>query len=611
MGSCPGNEVSLLLGLFSLKKKILVCGSKDVYIYYFKPMSLFLFYNCFYYFHIVVFIMVVVLFPLILSCNILDRVTIIYWNIVTLGNSSLDLPIIFDKFGIITSIVVLFISANVLRFAITYIAHENFNLRFIILVLLFVLSINLLIFIPNLIVLLIGWDGLGLIRFLLVIFYQNNKSLRAGIITALTNRLGDAILLLAIAWRLNSNNWNLINIWESRYSRLIIFSVIVAAITKSAQVPFSSWLPAAIAAPTPVSALVHSSTLVTAGVFLLTRFYNYISCFKYFEFIILFSACVTIFIAAFCAIFECDLKKIIALSTLRQLGVIITRLAIGLPNLALFHLLTHALFKALLFICAGNLIFLHGHNQDLRRVGNILYQLPIVRACFIIGRISLCGLPFLSGFYSKDLIIECILSREINFVIILIVIISTGGTALYSVRLCLIGLLGPSLSNCYHSVNNEDTNIFIPVFNLTVGAIIGGCLINWLLLPFGLELFISLHLKLIPLVITIRGGLIGVIINVGFNTNTTMLLNIPLVHDSFSSIWFLRPLSTQFILMFLNPAYYYLYIIDHGWVESLRAQGVFKEIRLVSVSLQPIQRKIINIIIRVSLLFILIFFINY
>jgi len=183
-------------------------------------------------------------------------------------------------------------------------------------------------------------------------------------------------------------------------------------------------------------------------------------------------------IAAFSAIIECDLKKIIALSTLRQLGVIIRRLAIGLPKLALFHLITHALFRALLFICVGNFIFLHGHSQELRVMGNLRTQIPFTRSCFMIGRISLCGLPFLAGFYSKDLILEIILSRVSRFVILVVVMLATGGTAFYRIRLVIYRLRGFSISRGYHILRNEDLNIIVPCLLLTLGAISGGCVMN-------------------------------------------------------------------------------------------------------------------------------------
>ncbi len=267
-------------------------------------------------------------------------------------------------------------------------------------------------------------------------------------------------------------------IWERNYDFFIGMSIVIAGITKRAQIPFSRWLPAAIAAPTPVSALVHSSTLVTAGVFLLVRFYSFISHVQYFETFLLLVSCATIFIAAFSAVIECDLKKIIALSTLSQLGVIITSLAVGLPKLALFHLITHALFKALLFVCAGRFIFLHGHNQDLRFVGGLIGQLPLTRACFIIGRISLCGLPFLSGFYSKDLILEVILSRSVRFFILRLVMLATGGTALYRIRLAAFRVIGPVLRNRYHNLRNEDSRISVSCLNLVFGAIFGGAVMN-------------------------------------------------------------------------------------------------------------------------------------
>ena len=161
-----------------------------------------------------------------------------------------------------------------------------------------------------------------------------------------------------------------------------------------------------MAAPTPVSALVHSSTLVTAGVFIIIRFYNFLSLTNNFYHILMSASCLTILIAGLSAIVETDLKKVIALSTLSQLGVIIFRLSLGCPNLAFFHLITHALFKALLFICAGSIIHFHNHGQDLRKVSYLAPQLPVTSSSILIANMSLCGLPFLSGFYSKDLILE-------------------------------------------------------------------------------------------------------------------------------------------------------------------------------------------------------------
>merc|ERR1712141_217040 len=177
---------------------------------------------------------------------------------------------------------------------------------------------------------------------------------------------------------------------------LLVLSLIFAAITKRAQIPFSSWLPAAIAAPTPVSALVHSSTLVTAGVYLLIRM-NLI-------------------------IIEIDMKKIIALSTLRQLGIMMLILGMGNPILSFFHLLSHAFFKAILFICAGIVIHNIKDYQDIRKMGIGYSNINFCVSIILIANISLCGLPFLSGFYSKDLIIEILIIKGKNFFFFIFII---------------------------------------------------------------------------------------------------------------------------------------------------------------------------------------------
>lgn len=267
--------------------------------------------------------------------------------------------------------VVLFISGSVLLFTSTYMGNDPFLPRFVFLVLLFVLSMCFLIFIPNLVTLLLGWDGLGLVSFLLVVYYQNHKSLGAGIITVLTNRIGDVIILLRIGWFLSQGHWNVLFLERDGLSCFIVFSIFVAGLTKRAQVPFSRWLPAAMAAPTPVSALVHSSTLVTAGVYLLVRFSDFLFELPWFRSCLLVVSVLTMLMAGIRANVERDIKKVIALSTLSQLGVIMFSLSLGIVELTLFHLYTHALFKAILFLCAGSVIHRCQHVQDFRFLGGL------------------------------------------------------------------------------------------------------------------------------------------------------------------------------------------------------------------------------------------------
>ena len=217
--------------------------------------------------------------------------------------------------------------------------------------------------------------------------------------------------------------------------------VVLARMTKRAQIPFSAWLPAAMAAPTPVSALVHSSTLVTAGVYLIIRFSPALEGSKRQSMLLLLS-CLTIFIAGLGANFEYDLKKIIALSTLRQLGVMLRVLSLGYPELSFFHLLRHALFKALLFICAGVVIHRVGDCQDIRYIGGLVKFMPLTISLMTVANLALCGFPFLAGFYSKDLILEVAFLRPLNSISFILYILATRFTVMYTFRLIYYRLRG-------------------------------------------------------------------------------------------------------------------------------------------------------------------------
>ena len=325
------------------------------------------------------------LFNLTLYFLLNDIVFFIEWEIISVKSTIIIITFLFDWISLLFISFVLFISSIVIYYRKEYILEDKNINRFILLILLFIFSIIIIIIRPNLIRILLGWDGLGLVSYCLVIYFQNVKSYNAGILTALSNRIGDVALLISIAWILNYGRWSYyfyLEIIKNDYDIFfIILLVIVAAITKRAQIPFSSWLPAAIAAPTPVSALVHSSTLVTAGVYLLIRF-NLLLNNSGLRLIILLLGSLTIFISGLGANFEIDLKKIIALSTLRQLGLIIGVLSLGFYKLAFFHLLSHALFKALLFLCAGAFIHNIINFQDIRWSGRFFNQMPLTSICF-------------------------------------------------------------------------------------------------------------------------------------------------------------------------------------------------------------------------------------
>nr|QNN93044.1 NADH dehydrogenase subunit 5 [Platynereis sp. 1 PA-2020] len=465
---------------------------------------------------------------------------LIEWDIITYYSTTISIPIIIDPTSMIFMSTVLTIATSVMQFAKTYMAHDRTTDRFILLVLLFVVSMMFLILFPHTIILLLGWDGLGVTSFVLVIYYNNAKSLGAGMITALTNRVGDVMLLISIAVMFSSGQWLVTNIWTSDIISWAPILILIAAMTKSAQMPFSSWLPAAMAAPTPVSALVHSSTLVTAGVYLLYRFYPMMETSFIFKPAMLMISTMTMLMASASAMAECDMKKIIALSTLSQVAIMMFTLSIGLPEIAFFHLITHALFKALLFICAGNMIDIHHHSQDLRLMGNTTAQMPAITAAITIANLALCGAPFLAGFYSKDLIIEStsMLKSETNIIIMIMFVAATILTTAYSTRFSIYVLLNHTASPAAQYTTEGPVQAMSIIF-LTIMAIIGGAITNWIFTMPVCEPNFSAIAKLLAPVMVLTGLLIGT------STSITPTPMNPLMVSIHCYMWFLTPISTH------------------------------------------------------------------
>nr|YP_009164787.1 NADH dehydrogenase subunit 5 [Neoneuromus tonkinensis]AKA94239.1 NADH dehydrogenase subunit 5 [Neoneuromus tonkinensis] len=533
------------------------------------------------------------LFMLFLNFIMNDLVIFIEWELLSLNSCSIVMTLLFDWMSLLFMSFVLFISSLVIFYSMGYM-HGDYNMnRFIILVLMFVLSMMLLIISPNLISILLGWDGLGLVSYCLVIYYQNEKSYNAGMITALSNRIGDVALLMAIAWMLNFGSWNYIFYLEAMKNcfemKLICGMVILAAITKSAQIPFSSWLPAAMAAPTPVSALVHSSTLVTAGIYLLIRF-NILMEGQFFALVLLLIGCLTMFMAGVGANFEFDLKKIIALSTLSQLGLMMSILSMGLPILAFFHLLTHALFKALLFMCAGAVIHNVGNNQDIRFMGGIVNQLPLTLSCMNIANLALCGTPFLAGFYSKDLILEMVSLSYLNVLIYFLYFISTGLTVCYSFRLIYYSMTGTFNFKSLNSINDEEWSMLKGMLGLLFFAIMGGSMLSWLIFPSPSLIVLPLIMKLMTLLVSLIGMWIGYELS-KFKLNWKLNSLKTYGMSSFlGSMWFMPILSTKFInSYFLKLGYLIIKSIDQGWSEMLGGQGIYNLLKSNSKMYQLVQ----------------------
>nr|YP_009244957.1 NADH dehydrogenase subunit 5 [Amynthas robustus]AMO27081.1 NADH dehydrogenase subunit 5 [Amynthas robustus] len=536
-----------------------------------------------------------------------NTTTLIEWTLFNISSTPIMMTIIMDPVGTMFASTVLLISANVLQFSTVYMKDDKFIDRFTVLVLLFVLSMNMLIFFPHLMILLLGWDGLGLVSFILVIYYQNPKSLAAGMITALTNRIGDVMLLLSIAWTLNQGQWNIIHMWETSAFSWQAGAILLAAMTKSAQMPFSSWLPAAMAAPTPVSALVHSSTLVTAGVFLLIRFYPFLSSTTWFNQLLLLIAVCTTTMAGLSAMTECDMKKIIALSTLSQLGMMMAAMGLGMVNLAYFHMVTHALFKALSFICAGTLIHSHMHSQDLRWMGNITAQMPTTTSCFMLANMALCGAPFMSGFYSKDMIVESSIFYAQNLTMLIIILFTVSLTSFYTMRFSLTTIWGPS--NCSPFIQlEESSSLTTPMLVLSSMSIISGAALIWAM-PMNQEpMTMTTTMKIMPTIMVILGLLTAWSTNTQLVKQVPMMMLIPLTHYASCLMWFLVPLSSQFTMKVpMYISHNYLKSLDQSWLEILGGQGITSSSFLASNSMMKMfNTKPVNYLMMSSILMIVV-----
>lgn len=536
------------------------------------------------------FLLVIVLpVILIVSASLVfnNQRIILEWDLTSINSMQLSFPILLDKIRTVFSLTVALISFRVILFSITYMSGDPNISYFITIVILFVLSINFLIFVPHLIILLLGWDGLGLTSYILVIYYQNESSLRAGIITAITNRVGDSLLIVSISWAAISAHWSQYVRTLSMY-RLVAVSIIIASMTKRAQVPFSAWLPAAIAAPTPVSSLVHSSTLVTAGIYLLIRFYPRLAMFSFFNSYVLYAGLVTSALAGLVANYENDLKKVIALSTLRQLGIMIIIIGLGQPSVAFFHLITHALFKALLFICAGTIIHSNLNNQDLRIIGTMWYSIPATTAALNVANLALCGIPFLAGFYSKDLILEIIIVRINPSFRVLAILVTICLTAAYRMRLALITLWSPAKHFPIRVKNDERLFTFFPCMILLTGAISGGALMSWIHQPSLILICIPLHLKMFAITAISFYAIVRLL---RFSNSKSYP-----IYNFIRTMWFLEHITAKSLNRKTFLVGKKLFTIEQTWIETFRGKGVAKVIKSLSSEAQKTQNLRVRII---------------
>jgi len=442
----------------------------------------------------------------------------------------LNLRVCIDQYSSVFLLLLLIISCSVMIWSYYYIDNEISYNRFILLLLFFIRSMIMLIIFSDLFFSLIGWDGLGVSSFLLIVFYKRRKRLGSGFLTAISNRIGDALLFCLLG----------LFLYGGALSTVLLLSL---AITKSAQIPFTSWLPAAIAAPTPVRALVHSSTLVTAGVYLLIR-YNMTDISS-----LLFLGGLTIVSSGMSACYERDLKKVVALSTLSQLGVMIVGIGSDEKAFTFFHLLSHACFKALLFMTIGVIIHTLYGTQDSRCLVQLVSTLPVA-ILSAVSCASLLGFYFTTGFYRKDALLEnlYIISRP-SFVILLF-LTGMGLTVSYSLKIIsgvFLNVRTAQVSTI--SLGGYGCWVKWPIYILGGWSIVGGPLLSRFVSSCSLVL--PLFDKILPFLCLILGVMIGQLIH--------------RVRPFFRRMLLLTPLSQRcgHISLFITHQKY----VDKGWIE--------------------------------------------
>ncbi len=409
------------------------------------------------------------------------------------GDFHFNVAFLIDRLSVTMATIVSFVSLMVHIYTIGYMAEDPGYQRFFSYVSLFTFAMLTLVFADNFLLLFFGWEGVGLVSYLLIGFWFNRESAVFGSLKAfLVNRIGDIGFMLAMAAIFTySHDLNYKFVFAHvdllLNKSIILFpglsvSVItltcvllfIGAMGKSAQVPLHVWLPESMEGPTPISALIHAATMVTAGIYLVARMSPLFEYSQPALSLVLVIGATTCLFMGLLAVFHFDIKRVIAYSTLSQLGYMVVALGVSAYDAAIFHLITHAFFKALLFLAAGSVIIALHHEQDMRKMGGLAPFMPITYGTFLIGALALSAIPPFAGFYSKDIIIEAVKAAHLPGASYAYFCVMAGAfiTPLYIFRALFMTFHGPK--NTESSVSESPWVVLIPLIGLAIPSIVAG-----------------------------------------------------------------------------------------------------------------------------------------